>query len=94
MPLPQDETLPKGEQGGPSTSKTVDGADTEELISKIQQLGGQSAEDEEEDEDDNEEAEAEEKEGVTVEGGDGNADKKKKKKKKKGKTSKAIDKLK
>jgi uncharacterized membrane protein YukC len=90
MPLPQDDTLPV--EAGGSSSNTVNGAETEELIAKIQNLGGQGAEDEDEDEEDNEEGE--EKEDVTAEGGDGNADKKKKKKKKKSKASKAVDRLK
>jgi len=90
MPLPQDDTLPVDAEG--SSSNAVNGAETEELIAKIQKLGGQSAEDEDEDEEDNDEGE--EKEDVTAEGGDGNADKKKKKKKKKSKTSKAMDRLK
>jgi uncharacterized membrane protein YukC len=90
MPLPQDDTLPV--DAGASSSNTVNGAETEELIAKIQNLGGQGAEYEDEDEEDNDEGE--EKEDVTAEGGDGNADKKKKKKKKKSKTSKAVDRLK
>jgi len=90
MPLPQDDTLPV--EAGASSSNTVNGAETEELIAKIQNLGGQSAEVENEDEEDNDEGE--DNEDVTAEGGDGNADKKKKKKKKKSKTSKAVDRLK
>jgi len=101
MPLPQDETLPAGNQAAGSASKTVDGADTEELIEKIQKLGGPSSTEqgEEEEDDDEEEGEGEgdgeeSKVGVVGEGGDGNSDKKKKKKKKKGKTAKAVDRLK
>lgn len=99
MPLPQDNTLPAGNEAAGSTSKTVDGADTEELIEKIQKLGGQSSTErgEEEEDDDEEEGEGdgeESKVGVVGEGGDGNSDKKKKKKKKKGKTAKAVDRLK
>jgi hypothetical protein len=90
MPLPQNDTLPV--EAGASNSNTINGAETEELIAKIQNLGGQSVEDEDEDEEDNDEGE--EKEDVTAEGGDGNADKKKKKKKKKSKASKAVDRLK
>lgn len=101
MPLPQDDTLPKGNQPAGSTSKTVDGADTEELIEKIQKLGGQSSTEQGEEGEDDEEEEGEgegdgeqSKVGAVGEGGDGNSDKKKKKKKKKGKTAKAVDRLK
>jgi len=99
MPLPQDDTLPAGKQAAGSASKTVDGADTEEIIEKIQKLGGPSSteqgeEEEDDDEDENEGDGEESKVGVVGEGGDGNSDKKKKKKKKKGKTAKAVDRLK
>lgn len=100
MPLPQDDTLPQGERAGASTSTTVDGADTETIIEKFQQLGQDAAV--EEDEDDDEEGDGDEAggqggAGVTGEGsteGAGGEGKKKKKKKKKGKASKAVDKLK
>lgn len=99
MPLPQNETLPEGNQAASSTSRTVDGADTEELIEKIQKLGGQSSTEQGEEEEDEDEEEGdgdgeESKVEVVGEGGDGNSDKKKKKKKKKGKTAKAVDRLK
>jgi hypothetical protein len=92
MPLPQDDTLPA--EATASSSNTVNGAETQELIAKIQNLGGQGAEDEAEDEDEEDNDEGEEKEDVIAEGGGGNVDKKKKKKKKKSKTSKAVDRLK
>lgn len=92
MTLSQDNTASAKAEA--STSNTVNGTETEELIAKIQNLG-QSVEDDDDDQEDNEDNEdGEEKEGVNAEGGDGNSDKKKKKKKKKGKTSKAVDRLK
>lgn len=98
MPLPQDDTLPQGERAGGSSSTTVDGADTETIIEKFQQLGEDAAaeEDEEDDGDEDDAAEA----GPAGVAGDGSTEgaggegKKKKKKKKKGKATKAVDKLK
>ena len=98
MPLPQDDTLPQGERVGESSSTTVDGADTETIIEKFQQLGEDAAVEEDEDDDeDGDDAGGDGGAGVTGEGGAegaGGEGKKKKKKKKKGKASKAVDKLK
>jgi hypothetical protein len=94
MPVPQDDSLPSSQAAG-STSHTVDGADTETLIEKIQNLGGPSAGQEDDDDEEDGEDGEEEKEGVAAEGGEGaGGDKKKKKKKKKGKTAKIADRLK
>lgn len=98
MPLPQDDTLPQGERAGASSSTTVDGADTETIIEKFQQLGEDAAVEEDEDDDeDGDDVGADGGAPVTGEGsaeGAGGEGKKKKKKKKKGKASKAVDKLK
>lgn len=98
MPLPQDDTLPQGSQPGASSSSTVDGADTETIIEKFQQLGEDAAAEEEDDDgDDDEDQDGADKDDVIAGGvteGAGGEGKKKKKKKKKGKASKAVDKLK
>lgn len=98
MPLPQDDTLPEGNQPGASTSTTVDGADAENIIEKFRQLGEDAAAEEDDDDgEDDEEHEGLDKDAVAGEGvteGAGGEGKKKKKKKKKGKASKAVDRLK
>lgn len=100
MPVPQDDTLPSDKRAeGSTSSTTVEGADTENIIEKFQQLGQDAADEENEGDDDDDEDEAGEvgQAGASVgEGGEGAgaADKKKKKKKKKGKASKAVDRLK
>ena len=98
MPLPQDDTLPKGaEASGSHTSAPLGELSSSEMLEKFQKLGQEAAA-EEEDEDDEGEDGPDDGEVQDVGGpsgsGAGGEGKKKKKKKKKGKASKAVAKLK